>query len=154
LAATLLVSALTAIAVGILSGLALARFGLFSFWNNPIQSFLVGPSLYLWNLPLSGYAAVWLGLLALVGILAGTLGFAASRFSDGYTRLGLILTVTSILLGLTLTTLLQAAFTFHAPLTVFDTTPGAGIWTTLALTCISLLAAVSITIAERGIDIQ
>lgn len=71
LAATLLVSALTAIAVGILSGLALARFGLFSFWNNPIQSFLVGPSLYLWNLPLSGYAAVWLGLLALVGILAG-----------------------------------------------------------------------------------
>lgn len=151
--ATLLVSAVTAGVVGVAAGLVLGRFGLFAFWNNGIQSFLTGP-VYLWNWPLRSYGWCYLGLLMLVALLAGSVGFVLSRTSDSYTKLALWLTVAAILLSQLLRPIFEYPFTFDNPLTMLSGIPAAGPIALVLLTAAALLAGTLVVRAERHIDVE
>ena len=143
----------TAFLIG-LTSLPLARFGFDAFWGTGIQSF-TSASLYP-SVTLGQYCWLLTGLLMIVGILAGLIGFILSRANRGYPTLSISLMVALALGFPTLSKMLgtSPALSYESPLGRVLGTPFA---TMLALTTLAAAALAVCLIQvrrERGIDVE
>lgn len=135
-----------------LTSLPLAGFGIGTFWNTPIQSF-AAPYLYP-PATLGQYCWLLAGLMLLIGVLAGLIGFVLSRANRAYPTLAISLMGT-LAVGLpALSMLTELPVTYLSLPALALNTPFAQLIALAGLVAAALAISLVQVHRERRIDID